>query len=60
MKSRIYCGTCRGEVIRETYQFWQGTAWCANCRQVVYGSMCKAPCWTIAAVLFLVIRLRIT
>jgi hypothetical protein len=60
MISRVYCGKCRRQVDRETYNFWQGTAWCANCQEVVFGTLSKVPCWVVATVLFLAIRLRIS
>jgi hypothetical protein len=60
MIHRVYCGKCRNRVDWETYSFWQGTAWCAQCQDVVSGTMSKVPCWVVATVLFLAIRLQIT
>jgi hypothetical protein len=59
MISRVYCGKCRRQVDRETYNFWQGTAWCASCQEVVHGALCNVPGWVIAILLFLAIRLGI-
>lgn len=59
MTERIYCGRCREEVDHETFNFWQGTAWCTKCETVVIGSMCKVPCWAIATVVLLVIHISL-
>jgi hypothetical protein len=60
MNRRVYCGKCRNGVDWETYNFWQGTAWCSQCQEVVFGTMSKVPFWVVATVLFLAIRLQIT
>ena len=59
MTSRVFCGTCRREIDHETLNFWQGTAWCPFCNQVVHGSFSKVPCWVVAVILFLTIRIGI-
>jgi hypothetical protein len=60
MFSRVFCGKCRREIDRETFNFWQGTAWCSHCQEVVTGALCKVPLWVVGTVLFLAARLRIT
>ncbi len=55
----VYCARCRRRVDRETYNFWQGTAWCSQCCNVVTGTPCKVPCWVIGTVVLLVLRIQI-
>ena len=52
-----YCARCRRQVDQETYNFWQGTAWCANCRSVVQGTLCKVPSWILTTIVVLALRL---
>ncbi|MCA9149336.1 MAG: hypothetical protein KDA92_08565 [Planctomycetales bacterium] len=58
-RSPVYCGRCRQEVERETFNFWQGTAWCSECCQVVPGCLTKVPLWMVALVWVLAVRLHI-
>lgn len=58
-KSRAYCAKCRRAIDRETYNIWQGTAWCGHCRAVVSGTMTKVPFWVVAIVLLLSIQLQL-
>lgn len=55
----VYCGRCRKQVDRETFNFWQGTAWCNSCRQVVTGSYCKVPMWVFVVIGVLFIKLQL-
>ena len=53
-----YCARCRRQVEDETFNFWQGTAWCESCRSVVRGTLCKVPVWVLTTILILVLRLN--
>ncbi len=55
----VYCSRCRKGIDRETFNFWQGTAWCGHCRTVVSGSFSKVPMWVVGMTLFMALRLGI-
>lgn len=57
--SRVYCGCCRHEVEQETFSFWQGTAWCNECCQVVPGRLCKVPLWVVMTIWVLALKLQL-
>jgi hypothetical protein len=59
MSTQVYCRRCRQRIDKETYDFWQGTAWCNHCRDVVGGSYCKVPSWVIGTLVLMTIHLQI-
>jgi hypothetical protein len=54
-----YCARCRQPVAKETYNFWQGTAWCESCRSVVRGTLCKVPVWILTTIVVLAMRITV-
>jgi len=59
MNRLAYCGRCRQPIERESVNFWQQTAWCSDCHEVVFGTLTKVPLWVVATVWILAIRLQI-
>ena len=54
-----FCCKCRQPLKVSLPEFLDRNAWCDHCEAVVASSLCKVPCWILAAVTLMSINVMI-